>query len=267
MLGKPSPEYFGAAVEAIDADPELTWMVGDDLEGDVGGAQSTACAPSSCEPGSSAPTSSSRRVSFPTGSSRRSRSSPTGSSRTSDHRARRHRPDRDRPRPPRARAARRRLPRARCFTAGERAYCDSKPNPPQHYAGRFAAKEAVGKALGSGVYFTWKEIEIVGRPKPGVQLSGRTARYAERIGAGRDRAVDDALARAGGRGRGRARGSGEAGVSEPEPHAPEEEAEAAEPPEPHRTPAQLARRAARLERSCAEETRRAEEAHEGRSRS
>ena len=38
----------------------------------------------------------------------------------------------------------------RCFTEAERAYCDSKPNPPQHYAGRFAAKEAVGKALGSG---------------------------------------------------------------------------------------------------------------------
>ena len=53
--------------------------------------------------------------------------------------------------------------RERCFTEAERAYCDSKPNPPQHYAGRFAAKEAVGKALGSGVYFTWKEIEIRGR--------------------------------------------------------------------------------------------------------
>jgi len=39
VLGKPSPEYFGAALEAIDADPELAWMVGDDLEGDVGGAQ------------------------------------------------------------------------------------------------------------------------------------------------------------------------------------------------------------------------------------
>jgi holo-[acyl-carrier protein] synthase len=71
----------------------------------------------------------------------------------------------------------------RCFTAAERAYCDGKPNPPQHYAGRFAAKEAVGKALGSGVYFTWKEIEVRGRPKPGVHLSGRTARFAERLGA------------------------------------------------------------------------------------
>jgi holo-[acyl-carrier protein] synthase len=73
----------------------------------------------------------------------------------------------------------------RCFTDVERAYCDSKPNPPQHYAGRFAAKEAVGKALGSGVYFTWKEIEIRGRPKPGVFLSGRTAAWAEKVNAGR----------------------------------------------------------------------------------
>ena len=74
--------------------------------------------------------------------------------------------------------------KARCFTDAERAYCDAKPNPPQHYAGRFAAKEAVGKALGSGVLFTWKEIEIRGRPKPGVFLSGRTARWAaDRIGA------------------------------------------------------------------------------------
>jgi holo-[acyl-carrier protein] synthase len=73
----------------------------------------------------------------------------------------------------------------RCFTDAERAYCDSKPNPPQHYAGRFAAKEAVGKAIGSGVYFTWKEIEIRGRPKPGVVLSGRTAAWAEKVGAGR----------------------------------------------------------------------------------
>ncbi len=75
--------------------------------------------------------------------------------------------------------------RARCFTDAEQAYCDSRPNPPQHYAARFAAKEAVGKALGSGVWFTWKEIEIRGRPKPGVHLSGRTKAWAERVGAGR----------------------------------------------------------------------------------
>ena len=75
--------------------------------------------------------------------------------------------------------------RERCFTAAEREYCDSKANPAQHYAARFAGKEAVGKALGSGVYFTWREIEIRGRPKPGVQLSGRTKVFAERVGAGR----------------------------------------------------------------------------------
>ena len=75
--------------------------------------------------------------------------------------------------------------RERCFTDAERAYCDSKPNPPQHYAARFAGKEAVGKALGSGVHFTWREIEISGRPKPGVSLSGRTKAWAERVGAGR----------------------------------------------------------------------------------
>ena len=75
--------------------------------------------------------------------------------------------------------------RDRCFTEDEQAYCESKANPAQHYAGRFAAKEAVGKALGSGVHFTWKEIEIRGRPKPAVHLSGRTAQFAEKLGAGK----------------------------------------------------------------------------------
>jgi holo-[acyl-carrier protein] synthase len=74
--------------------------------------------------------------------------------------------------------------RERCFTEAERAYCDSRPNPAESYAGRFAGKEAVGKALGIGVRFTWREIEIVGRPKPSVRLSGRTARWARRLGAG-----------------------------------------------------------------------------------
>jgi HAD superfamily hydrolase (TIGR01458 family) len=39
VLGKPSGAYFAAAVEALDAEPELTWIVGDDLEADVIGAQ------------------------------------------------------------------------------------------------------------------------------------------------------------------------------------------------------------------------------------
>ena len=74
----------------------------------------------------------------------------------------------------------------RCFTEAERAYCDSRKNPAQSYAGRFAGKEAVGKALGFGVAraFAWRDVEIVGRPKPGVQLHGRLAAWAERLGAG-----------------------------------------------------------------------------------
>jgi len=75
--------------------------------------------------------------------------------------------------------------RERCFTEAERTYCDGRANPAQHYAARFAGKEAVGKALGSGVRFTWREIEIAGRPKPGVTLSGKTLAWAERVGAGR----------------------------------------------------------------------------------
>jgi HAD superfamily hydrolase (TIGR01458 family) len=39
VLGKPSAAYFGAATEALDAEPELTWMVGDDIESDIAGAQ------------------------------------------------------------------------------------------------------------------------------------------------------------------------------------------------------------------------------------
>ncbi len=74
--------------------------------------------------------------------------------------------------------------RDRCFTHAEQAYCDSRPNPAESYAGRFAGKEAVGKALGFGVAraFAWKEVEIVGRPKPSVTLYGRLAAAAERTG-------------------------------------------------------------------------------------
>jgi HAD superfamily hydrolase (TIGR01458 family) len=39
VLGKPSTAYFAAAVEALDAEPELTWMVGDDIDADIAGAQ------------------------------------------------------------------------------------------------------------------------------------------------------------------------------------------------------------------------------------
>ena len=74
--------------------------------------------------------------------------------------------------------------RERCFTDAERAYCESRKNPAQHYAGRFAGKEAVGKALGFGVArsFAWREVEIAGRPKPTVRLHGRLEQQAARLG-------------------------------------------------------------------------------------
>jgi holo-[acyl-carrier protein] synthase len=76
--------------------------------------------------------------------------------------------------------------RERCFTPAEQEYCDSRANPAQHYAARFAGKEAVGKALGFGVAraFAWKDVEISGRPKPSVRLSGRLEAWARRVGAG-----------------------------------------------------------------------------------
>ncbi len=73
----------------------------------------------------------------------------------------------------------------RLFSAEERAYCDARGRPEVHYALRFAAKEAVLKALGtgfSGMRFTDVEVirEASGRPVP--RLSGRAAERAEEIG-------------------------------------------------------------------------------------
>jgi HAD superfamily hydrolase (TIGR01458 family) len=39
VLGKPSTAYFEAALDALDADASMTWMVGDDIDADIGGAQ------------------------------------------------------------------------------------------------------------------------------------------------------------------------------------------------------------------------------------
>ena len=72
--------------------------------------------------------------------------------------------------------------RERVYTPREVAECERKPRPAQSYAGRFAGKEAVGKALGRGVPFAWTEIEIVGRGKPIVGLTGSMAAAAARLG-------------------------------------------------------------------------------------
>jgi len=73
----------------------------------------------------------------------------------------------------------------RCFTPAEAAYCAGKPFPPQHFAARFAAKEAVGKALGRGMT-RWREVEVVrGRGAPTVALHGHYRDWADRLGVTR----------------------------------------------------------------------------------
>jgi holo-[acyl-carrier protein] synthase len=75
--------------------------------------------------------------------------------------------------------------RERLFSEQERAYCEKRNKPEVHYALRFAAKEAVLKALGTGfagMKFTDVEVarDAGGRPTP--RLSGRAAEVAEQIG-------------------------------------------------------------------------------------
>lgn len=63
----------------------------------------------------------------------------------------------------------------RIFSHAEIAYCSRYNDPIPHYAGRFAAKEALSKCMGSGIIFEgqWKEIEILNdeQGKPEVHLS------------------------------------------------------------------------------------------------
>jgi holo-[acyl-carrier protein] synthase len=69
----------------------------------------------------------------------------------------------------------------RVFTDGEIAYCTRRRNPVPHLAGRFAAKEAAMKALGTGHSrgVLWKDIEVVrGGGPPRLQLSGGAERRA-----------------------------------------------------------------------------------------
>jgi holo-[acyl-carrier protein] synthase len=62
------------------------------------------------------------------------------------------------------------------FTPGERAYCSAKQNSVQHYAARFAAKEAVSKAMSTGWAgeFRWKDVEVMNDPsgQPRITLTG-----------------------------------------------------------------------------------------------
>jgi holo-[acyl-carrier protein] synthase len=64
------------------------------------------------------------------------------------------------------------------FSTGEIAYCDSKTHPYEHYAARFAAKEAFFKALGTGWLSgaAFNEVEVINDElgKPGIKLLGET---------------------------------------------------------------------------------------------
>ncbi|MGB2186994.1 MAG: holo-ACP synthase [Akkermansiaceae bacterium] len=72
----------------------------------------------------------------------------------------------------------------RVFTEAERAYCESQARPAIHYAARFAAKEAVAKALGTGIGkdVSWLDMEIRRREsgEPEVHLSGGAEAFGER---------------------------------------------------------------------------------------
>jgi holo-[acyl-carrier protein] synthase len=76
----------------------------------------------------------------------------------------------------------------RVFTDGEIAYCTRRRDPVPHLAGRFAAKEAAMKALGTGHSrgVLWRDVEVVrlGGP-PQLRLHGGAARRAERMGVER----------------------------------------------------------------------------------
>ena len=66
----------------------------------------------------------------------------------------------------------------RVFTRGEQDYAAARARPARHLAARFAAKEAVVKALGLSGGFGLREIEVVAGEPPTVRLSGRAAEVA-----------------------------------------------------------------------------------------
>ena len=72
----------------------------------------------------------------------------------------------------------------RIFSKNEIVYCDKKNNPYPFYAKRFAAKEALSKALGTGIRkgINFKDIEILNDNlgKPFIKLKGSTANFLKK---------------------------------------------------------------------------------------
>lgn len=72
----------------------------------------------------------------------------------------------------------------RVFTAAEKRYCASKAFPAQHFAARFAIKEAVAKALGTGIgpHMGWRDIEVernASSGAPSVRFHGAAKKYTD----------------------------------------------------------------------------------------
>ncbi len=74
----------------------------------------------------------------------------------------------------------------RLYTSAEVSYCESHKNKFERYAGRFAAKEAAMKALGTGWRrgVRWRDIEVVREPsgKPTLHLAGVASSIAQGLG-------------------------------------------------------------------------------------
>ncbi len=77
----------------------------------------------------------------------------------------------------------------RIYTETESAYCSRFKRAAEHYAGRWAAKEAASKALGTGIFgsIRFRDIEITNdeRGKPLLEFSGGAAELASGMGATR----------------------------------------------------------------------------------
>jgi holo-[acyl-carrier protein] synthase len=73
----------------------------------------------------------------------------------------------------------------RVYTANERQYCERFKNKYERYAGRFAAKEAAMKALGTGWSrgVRWVDVEVVREKggRPTIKLAGEAANVASRL--------------------------------------------------------------------------------------
>ena len=73
--------------------------------------------------------------------------------------------------------------RRRLFTEAEITYCEKFRFAERHYAGRWAAKEAVTKALGCGL-IQWNGVEVMRKPRqaPTVRIFGKIEKFASMVG-------------------------------------------------------------------------------------